>query len=96
MDSPGWTSITATGWVCWELVMFITLTMTHALPIQLAVSGIESSADIFDLSLDPDNQRIMETLGEVKYTFSSKYSHRFNSRNYLNTGFVYDFYDVQL
>jgi len=60
----------------------------------LAVSGIESRADIFDLSFDPDNQRIKETLGEVKYTFSSKYSHRFNSRNYLNTGFVYDFYDV--
>ena len=60
----------------------------------LAVSGIESIADIYDLSFDPDNQRIKETLGEVKYTFSSKYSHRFNSRNYLNAGVVYDFYDV--
>jgi hypothetical protein len=60
----------------------------------LAVSGIESSADIFDLSFDPDREKIKETLGEVKYTFSSKYSHRFNSRNYLNTGLVYDFYDV--
>ncbi len=60
----------------------------------LAVSGIESTADIYDLSFDPDNEKIKETLGEVKYTFSSKYSHRFSSRNYLNTGFVYDFYDV--
>jgi hypothetical protein len=60
----------------------------------LAVSGIESSADIFDLSLDPDKEKIIETLGEMKYTFSSKYSHRFNSRNFLNTGFVYDFFDV--
>jgi hypothetical protein len=60
----------------------------------LAVSGIESSADIFDLSFDPDREKIKETLGEVKYTFSSKYSYRFNSRNYLNTGLVYDFYDV--
>ena len=60
----------------------------------LAISGIESTADIYDLSFDPDNQRIKESLGEVKYTFSTKYSHRFNSRNYLNTGMVYDFYDV--
>ncbi|MFP4366785.1 MAG: carboxypeptidase regulatory-like domain-containing protein [Bacteroidales bacterium] len=60
----------------------------------LAVSGIESSADIYDLSFDPDNEKIKETLGEIKYTLSSKYSHRFSSRNYLNTGLVYDFYDV--
>jgi hypothetical protein len=60
-----------------------------------AVSGIESSADIFDLSFDPDREKIKEILGEVKYTFSSKYSHRFNSRNYLNTGIVYDFFDVK-
>ncbi len=60
----------------------------------LAVSGIESTADIYDLSFDPDNQRIKESLGEVRYTFSSKYAHRFNSRNYLNAGIVYDFYDV--
>ena len=60
----------------------------------LAISGIESTADIYDLSFDPDKEKIKEVLGEIKYTFSSKYSHRFNSRNYLNTGLVYDFYDV--
>ena len=60
----------------------------------VAVSGIESTADIYDLNFDPDREKIKEALGEVKYTFSSKYSHRFNSRNYLNAGFVYDFYDV--
>ncbi|MFO7924635.1 MAG: TonB-dependent receptor [Bacteroidales bacterium] len=60
----------------------------------LAVSGIESTADIYDLSFDPENEKIKEALGEVRYTLSSKYSHRFNSRNYLNTGFAYDFYDV--
>ena len=60
----------------------------------LAFSGIESNADIFDLSFHTENERIKETLGEVRYTLSSKYSHRFNSRNYLNTGFVYDFYDL--
>ncbi len=60
----------------------------------LAVSGIESTADIYDLSFDPDNKRIKEALSEVRYTFSSKYSHRFTSRNYLNAGVVYDFYDV--
>ena len=61
---------------------------------RLAVSGIESTADIYDLSLNTDSEQIKESLGEVKYTFSSKYSHRFNSRNYLNAGLVYDFYDV--
>ncbi len=60
----------------------------------LAISGIESTADIYDLSFDPDKEKIKEVLGEIKYTFSSKYSRRFNSRNYLNTGLVYDFYDV--
>ena len=60
----------------------------------LAITGIESTADIYDLSFDPDNQRIKEALGEVKYSFSSKYSHRFNSRNYLNAGIVYDFFDI--
>jgi hypothetical protein len=59
----------------------------------VAVSGIESTADIFDLDLNPDREWIKEALGEVKYTVSSKYSRRFNSRNYLNTGFTYDFYD---
>jgi hypothetical protein len=59
----------------------------------VAVSGIESTADIFDLDLNPDREWIKEALGEVKYTVSSKYSQRFNSRNYLNTGFTYDFYD---
>ncbi len=60
----------------------------------LAVSGIESTADIYDLDFYPDRQRIIESLSEVKYTLSTKYSHRFSSRNYLNAGFVYDFYDV--
>jgi hypothetical protein len=60
----------------------------------LAISGIESTADIYELSFDPDREKIKESLGEVKYTFSSKFSRRFNSRNYLNTGLVYDFFDV--
>ncbi len=32
----------------------------------LAVSGIESAADIYDLSLNPDKEKIKEILGEVK------------------------------
>ncbi len=60
----------------------------------ISISGIESTADIFDMDFHPDRERIIESLGEVKYTLSSKYSHRFNSRNYLNAGFVYDLYNV--
>ncbi len=60
----------------------------------LAISGIESTADIYDLSFDPDKEKIKEIIGEVKYTFSSKYSYRINSRNFLNAGFVYDFYAI--
>ncbi len=60
----------------------------------LAVSGIEGSAEIFDLSYSLDQSKVRETLREIKYTFSSRYSRRFNARNYLNAGVVFDFYDV--
>ncbi len=60
----------------------------------LAVSGIDGTAEIYDLSFSLEKPSLIERLWEVKYTLSSKYSHRFNSRNYLNAGLVYDFYDV--
>jgi hypothetical protein len=60
----------------------------------VSASGIDGSSEIFDLSFSMDKPMIVERLWEVKYTFSSKYSHRFSSRNYLNAGVVYDFYDV--
>ena len=60
----------------------------------LAVSGIDGSTELFDNSYSLEKPAIIERLWEVKYTLSSKYSHRFSSRNYLNTGLVYDFYDV--
>lgn len=60
----------------------------------LAVSGIRGDAEIFDLGYSKDQLKIIESLREIKYTLSSKYAHRFNPRNYLNTGFVFDYYDV--
>jgi hypothetical protein len=60
----------------------------------LSISGIDGASEIYDLSYSLETPAVVERLWEVKYTLSSKYSHRFNSRNYLNTGVVYDFYDV--
>ena len=60
----------------------------------LAVTGIGGSVRIHELDRDSEDPDIDEDLKEVKYTLSSKFSHRFNSRNYLNTGVVYDYYKV--
>ncbi len=60
----------------------------------VATSGIEGTATIYDLDSSTGQPEILETLSEVKYTVSSKFSKRFNSKNYLNTGILFDFYDV--
>lgn len=60
----------------------------------VAVTGIEGDVTIYDLSNTTDKPEILETLSEVKYTLSSKFSKRFNSKNYLNSGFILDYYDV--
>ncbi|MFW5663698.1 MAG: TonB-dependent receptor [bacterium] len=60
----------------------------------LAVSGIEGSTKIFDLALPMDQPSVTESLWEVKYSLSSKYAFRINSRNYFNAGMVYDFIDA--
>jgi hypothetical protein len=60
----------------------------------LAVSGIRGSADIYDLSYSLDQLKIIETLQEVKYTAYTRYSRRFNARNFMNAGVVVDRYDV--
>ena len=61
----------------------------------LAVSGIEGSAELFELGEGVRQQVVDESMYEVKYTLSTKYNQRFNSRNYLNTGLVFDLYDVK-
>ncbi|MFO8029701.1 MAG: TonB-dependent receptor [Cyclonatronaceae bacterium] len=61
----------------------------------VAVTGIRGAAEIYDLSYSFDELKIVETLQEVKYTASSRYSRRFNARNFLNAGAVFDIYDVQ-
>lgn len=60
----------------------------------VAVTGIEGDVTIYDLSNTTDKPEILETLSEVKYTLSSKFSKRFNSKNYLNSGVILDYYDV--
>lgn len=60
-----------------------------------AVSGIEGRSRIYDLGYSLDFETFIERHHEVKYTLSSKFSQRFDARNYFNTGIVYDFYDVQ-
>ncbi len=62
----------------------------------LAVSGIRGTADIYELFDDDlDLPNVIEDLGEIKYSFSSKYAHRFSSRNYLNAGIIADHYDLR-
>ncbi len=60
----------------------------------MAASVIKGTADIYDLTFSSDQQRIIEQLKEVKYTFSSKLAHRFSSKNYLNAGVLVDHYDL--
>jgi hypothetical protein len=59
-----------------------------------AVSGIQGSVRIYEIIYQDDIPQFNEILQEVKYTLSGKYSQRFNSRNYLNLGIVYDYYDT--
>jgi hypothetical protein len=60
----------------------------------LAATGIDGNTKMYDLARSKDEPWVVERLYEVKYTFSSKYSHRFNSRNFLNAGIVYDYFDM--
>lgn len=64
------------------------------LTTSLTVSGIEGKAMIYELSNGLDDETISERLYEIKYTISSKFSQRFSSRNYLNTGIIADFFDA--
>jgi hypothetical protein len=59
-----------------------------------AVSGIDGSSEIYELNFSLETPVVLERLWEVKHTLSSKYSHRLNSRNFLNIGLIYDFYNV--
>ncbi|HOF19892.1 MAG TPA: TonB-dependent receptor [Bacteroidales bacterium] len=61
----------------------------------IAVSGIEGIAEIFDLDGRLQQKVIDENMHEIKYTFSTKYHQRFNSRNYLNTGLVIDIFGLK-
>ncbi len=61
----------------------------------LAITGIQNKADIYDLSISPDEKQIIERGHEIKQTLSMKYANRLNSRNFIQAGFVYDYYDVK-
>lgn len=61
---------------------------------RIAVSGIKGSATIFDLAHSLDTASIKESLSEIKYTFSTTYAQKFNTKNFLNIGLIYDLYAV--
>ncbi len=61
---------------------------------RLGISGIEGKTRIYDLAESLDTADIIETLSEVKTTFSSTFSYRMNSKNYFNAGIIYDWYQV--
>jgi len=61
---------------------------------RLGISGIEGKTRIYDLAESLDTAEIIETLSEVKTTFSSTFSYRMNSKNYFNAGIIYDWYQV--
>ena len=60
----------------------------------LAVSGITGSVEMYDLEFDPDIRQVEEDLRETKRTFTSKLSHRFSARNYLNAGVIVDHFGI--
>jgi len=65
------------------------------LSTHLVVTGISNTTEMTDLSRNPDIPVILETDHEVTYKFSTKFSKRINTRNFINTGLVYDLIDVK-
>jgi len=62
---------------------------------RLAISGIMGSATIYDLAYNMDTASIDEKLSEIKLTISSTYAQKFNTKNFLNIGFIYDLYAAE-
>jgi hypothetical protein len=60
-----------------------------------AISGIKGNTDIYELGDHLSQQTIIEDMHEVKYSLSSRYSKSLNPRNYLNSGIVFDLYDIK-
>ena len=60
---------------------------------QISVSGISGATEIFELSDSQTRADIIEQMAETAWSISSKYSHRFDSRNYLNTGIEFRLFD---
>ncbi len=60
----------------------------------VAATGIWGTVNIYDLSYSLEQEKVKEDLSEIKYTISSRFFHRFNARNYLNAGVVFDHYDI--
>lgn len=61
----------------------------------LVVSAISNETDMVDLARDIGIPEIDETDHEITYKLSTKFSHRFNARNFVNLGLVYDLIDVK-
>ncbi len=48
----------------------------------------------FDLAYSLDTSSIKESLSEIKFTVSTTYAQKFNTKNFLNIGLIYDLYAV--
>ena len=60
----------------------------------LAMTGHQNKTSMIDFVFNPEIEMINEHIYEIKYSLSSKYSQRINKQNFVNTGFVFDLFDI--
>jgi hypothetical protein len=61
----------------------------------LAATGLMNEVSIYELGFSPDIEALNENDYEVKYSITSKYSRRINSKNFFNAGIIQDLFDVK-
>jgi hypothetical protein len=77
------------------------LTHVHYFPgdarltTSVSVAGIENRSNIIDLALDPEQEMIVERDYDIKYSLSSRFSHKLDARNYFHAGLVFDMHRVK-
>lgn len=65
------------------------------LTTSLSASGIGNRSDIIDLGFNPDMERLVERHFDIKYSLSSRFSHKLNVRNFFQAGVVFDMHRVK-
>ena len=61
----------------------------------LSVSALEGFSKLYEIIYSDGLPQFEETLSEVKYSLSGKYSRRYSARNYLNAGISADLYNTR-